>query len=464
MASNPRADSRWGGPRAALAAILALAATLRAVGIEYGLPFGNLLNPDEQSIVPRAWRMVHGGGLDPHWFDYPTLLMYVLAPFQAWQGAPSYLAARAVVLVAGVGAVAASWWLGRRAYGGAAGAVAAAAVAVEATHVGYSRMAVTDVPLTLAVAVALTLMVAGKLEWAALAVGIATGFKYPGVLLLVPLAVAGWGRWWRLAAAFAIAIFTFLATSPYVLVHPGQAVHESLAVQRLARKGWLGFEHDHVSPIAFVARLWSGLGPVLIVAALGLVLALIRRRRTDVLLASFVLVYFADLLTLHAHFDRYVLPLVPPLAALAGRVRYLTPVTLLLLVVPLTWSIRNDLRLTRTDTRVVAFRWIESHLPEDSTVAAESSTPALANFPVLPLALPGPGRPSDPNRSVARLRRRGVGYVIVTGAIADRVLAARSSYPREARFYAELREGAKRLYYVAGGHGLNGPWVAVYRL
>ena len=28
-----------------------------------------LLNPDEQNIVPRAWRMIHGGGLDPHWFD-----------------------------------------------------------------------------------------------------------------------------------------------------------------------------------------------------------------------------------------------------------------------------------------------------------------------------------------------------------------------------------------------------------
>ncbi len=464
MASSPRADSRWGGPRAALIAILAGAATLRAVGIEYGLPFGNLLNPDEQSIVPRAWRMVHGGGLDPHWFDYPTLLMYLLAPFQAWQGAPSFLTARIVVLLAGVGAVAASWWLGRRAYGGSAGAVAAAAVAVEATHVAYSRMAVTDVPLTLAVAVALTLMVARRLEWAALAVGIAAGFKYPGVLLLVPLVVAAWGRWWRLAGAAAIAVVTFLATSPYVLLHPAQAAHEALAVQRLARKGWLGFEHDHVSPVAFVARLWSGLGPVLLIAGAGLVLALVRRRRTDLVLASFVLVYFVDLLTLHAHFDRYVLPLVPPLAVLAGRIRYLAPVTLLLLVVPLTWSIRNDVRLTRTDTRVAAFRWIEAHVPEDSTIAAESSTAALQNFPVLPLALPGPGRPSDPNRSIASLRRQGVSYVLVTGAIADRVLAARRRYPREARFYGELRTDAKRLYYVADGHGLNGPWVAVYRL
>ena len=50
--------------------------------------------------------MVHGGGLDPHWFDYPSGLMYVLAPFQAWQHEPSYLAARLVVAAFGVGAVA----------------------------------------------------------------------------------------------------------------------------------------------------------------------------------------------------------------------------------------------------------------------------------------------------------------------------------------------------------------------
>src|SRR4051812_46125585 len=108
------------GAAAGLAAILVLAATLRLVGLEYGLPFG-LLNPDEQSIVPRAWRMVHGGGLDPHWFDYPTLVMYLIAPFQAWQSHPSYLAARAVVLVLAVGAGGAPLGAGRPAFGGGGG-------------------------------------------------------------------------------------------------------------------------------------------------------------------------------------------------------------------------------------------------------------------------------------------------------------------------------------------------------
>jgi hypothetical protein len=455
---------RWGGSWLALLAILAGATALRVPGLSYGLPYGTLLNPDEQSIVPRAWLMVHGGGPDPHWFDYPTLLLYLVSPFQAWQDRPSFLAARIVVLVLALGAVAASWWLGKRAYGSVAAAVAAAVVAVETTHVLYSHMAVTDVPLTLGVAAALALMISGRLELAGLAAGLATGAKYPGVFLAVPLVVAGYGRWRRLAVAGALAVVAFLASSPYVVVHPGQAAHEALRVQGLARAGWLGFEHDHVAAVAFPGRLWSGLGPVLLLAAAGLALALWRRNRADLVLASFVLLYFVDLLTLRAHFDRYVLPLVPPLGALAGRSRALAPVALLLLVVPLTSSIRKDVELTRTDTRIVAHDWIERHLPEDATIAADSSTAPLPNFPVLALALPGPGRPTDPNRSVARLRARGIRYVVVTGAVADRVLAARERYPREARFYERLRIAARRLYYVDSGHGLAGPWVAVYRI
>jgi 4-amino-4-deoxy-L-arabinose transferase-like glycosyltransferase len=462
---EPRwADTRWGGPPTALAAILVGAAALRAIGIQYGLPFGNLLNPDEQSIVPRAWKLVHGGGGDPHWFDYPSLLLYVNAPFQSWQSHPSFLTARIVGIVLALGSIAATWWLARRAYGVTAGAVAAAVTAVCTIHVAYSREAVTDVPLTLGVAATLALLVAGRIELAGIAAGIATGFKYPGVFLLVPMAVAAWRDRRRLAVAVVLMIVSFLASSPFVLVHPGQAWHESFRVQRLARDGWLGFEHDHSAPVAFADRLWHGLGPVLVVAGIGLVVALLRRSRTDLVLASFVVVYFADLITLRAHFDRYTLPLVPPLAALAGRFRPLAPVTLLLLVVPLTWTIRDDKRLTRTDTRVVAASWIEQHVPAGTRIAADPSTPALAGLDVLPLQLPGPGRPADPNRSVARLRRLGIRTVLVTGAVTDRVLAARDRYPAAAAFYDQLATQTTRVYYLTPGHGRSGPWVAVYRL
>ena len=144
-------------------------------------------------------------------------------------------------------------------------------------------------------------------------------------------------------------ICTFAAAAPYVLVDAGSTWSALRRIQAEHRRGWLGFEHDHWAGIAFLQRLWDGLGPALIVCGAGLVVALWRRRRADLILLAFVVVYFADLLTLRAHFDRYVLPLVPPLGVLAGRFRSLAPVALLLLVVPLTWSIRDTKRLTRTD-------------------------------------------------------------------------------------------------------------------
>jgi hypothetical protein len=326
--------------------------------------------------------------------------------------------------------------------------------------------------LTTLVTVSLALLVAGRLEWAGLAAGLAASAKYPGVLLALPLLLAGRREWRRLAVAAGLAALAFVLTSPFVVLHAGAAWDDASRVQRLAREGWLGFEDDHPTPLAFLDRLWESLGPFLLVAAAGLALALaalVSRRhgvssRADLVLAAFALVYFAQLLTLDAHFDRYVLPLVPVLGALGGRARPLVPVALVALAMPLWWSAAEARELTKRDTRLEAHEWIERNVPRDALVAADPSTPPLDPRPTLGLELPGPAFPTDPNRDLARLRSRGVDYVLVTGAVADRVRAAAERYPREARFYAELDAQARRVLSVRPGGRLAGPWVALYRL
>ena len=68
-------------------------------------------------------------------------------------------------------------------------------------------------------------------------------------------------------------------------------------------------------------------------------------------------------------------------------------------------------------------------------------------------------------RDLARLRREGVKWVIVSGDVTDRVLAARDRYPREAQFYDELQRSPKPAFVVLPAEpGLAGPWVRVYRL
>ena len=217
MQSPPQSEpeSRWGGPATILGLVLLGAAALRLVGLRYGLPDGGLLNPDEKLVVPRAWAITHGGGIDPHpFFDWPSLLLYVQAPFQAWQDAPSYFTARIVAVVIGLAGVASAWWLGERSYGVLAGGVAAVATAVAGVHVAYSRMAVTDVLLTTLVTVALGLLVTRRYELAGLVIGAATAAKWPGALVLVPLAVAAWGQWRRLAYAGGLALAGFVRREP----------------------------------------------------------------------------------------------------------------------------------------------------------------------------------------------------------------------------------------------------------
>ncbi len=453
-----------GAESIALVAILALAAVLRLVGVRYGLPFP-LLDPDEASIVPRAFAMVHAGHLDPGWYDYPSLLMALLAPAQAFASDPSYGAARVVAVAIGLLGVGATWWLGRRAYGAAAGLVGAAAVAVATTHVAYSRVAVTDVLLTLGITCAVALALEGHLEWAGLAVGLAASAKYPGALAAAPVVAAGFGSWRRLGRSALLAAAGFAATSPFVLVHAGAAWEDVRRVQRLAREGWLGFESDPVTPLAFADRLWDALGPFVVLAVAGIALAIVRRRRADLVLLSFVAAYWLYLMPLEAHFDRYVLPLVPVLAVLAGGIRIAAPLALALLVVPAVWSAREAADLTGTDTRLRADAWIAANVQRRERIAADTSTLPLAGRDVLRFQLPGPGRPFDPHRDTAVLRREGVRWVLVTGAVADRVLAARDRYPREARFYESLAAGGRVAFRaLPGDPGLSGPWVTVYRL
>ncbi len=166
-----------------------------------------------------------------------------------------------------------------------------------------------------------------------------------------------------------------------------------------------------------------------------------------------------------AHFDRYVLPLVPVLAVLAGSMRAGLPVALVALALPLAWTVADTRELTRTDTRLRADAWVAANVPRTDSIAADPSTLPLPGRDVVRLELPGPGRPSDPERDIERLRRDGVKWVIVSGAVTDRVLAAPDRYPREAVFYEQLGHGLRPAFAVSPDEpGLAGPWVRIYLL
>ena len=169
-----------------------------------------------------------------------------------------------------------------------------------------------------------------------------------------------------------------------------------------------------------------------------------------------MLVYLVDLLTIRAHFDRYVLPLVPPLAVLAGRQRTLAPLTLGLLIVPLVWAIGDDVRLTRTDTRVVA------HAGSSRTSRATRRSPpsprrrrSTATGSSASRCPARAGR-STPTATSPGSAREGVRYALVTGRgrrprarrprplPAGGALLRRTASPREAGLPCSSRARADR--------------------
>src|SRR5919112_2788963 len=108
--------------------ILALAAALRIWGLHFGLP-NIVTRPDENTIIGAAARFTINGTIDPDFFNYPTLYLYVIGALYAsactaaaavgrsgtvhacaaaWpiDWTPLFVTARAVTAFAGVGGVA----------------------------------------------------------------------------------------------------------------------------------------------------------------------------------------------------------------------------------------------------------------------------------------------------------------------------------------------------------------------
>jgi hypothetical protein len=143
---------------------------------------------------------------------------------------------------------------------------------------------------------------------------------------------------------------------------------------------------------------------------------------------------------------------------LAGRFVQFAPVTLLLLIVPVTWTVRDTEELTKRDTREVAAAVAYNRF---DPVALDASL--LPSF-LLSLRLPARWDEPDTRRDVGALRERGFRFVAVNGEVRERVLAARDVYPEDAAFYDALARNGRRAWRLEPGERFAGPEVEIFRL
>jgi hypothetical protein len=344
------------------AAILGL--VLRAVGLSYGLP--DHFHWDEPTIMNRAIGMA-GGDLNPHFFYYPTLLMYALLVANGglyavgrvlhWytstndfavsylvDSTASYLVGRAMVATAGALTVLLTFVVGRRFVSAPAGLIGALLLAVSPVHVANSHYATNDVVM------AFFAMLSYVFLWqvyargrtrdyvlAGVAIGLGVSTKYLPVVLLVSLALAHafrmrneTGTWravtrdlWLPVMAGAVAFAAFAVTSPYVLLDWRSAIRDYGAQAGLSSAAGCQNCGLNFGPYLTSTLGWSIGWAAYLLALVGLgSLALRRGERLyrGILLASFPIMLFLLVGSERQPWPRWLVPIAPFACIAAGGV------------------------------------------------------------------------------------------------------------------------------------------------
>jgi 4-amino-4-deoxy-L-arabinose transferase-like glycosyltransferase len=402
------ARSRW-AERAALAAILAVAAWLRFTGLSWGLRHPPHM--DERVFVESVFEMMRAGDLDHRYYEYPGLVFYLLWPLlrpllDAGPGPTAYLVARALVAVFGVAGCAALYPLGRRLHSAAAGLLAAALMAVSLVAVETAHMFRPDVVLQ--ALCALALLAFARLDGSSRAeavagalLGLALATKFSGLLLVPSYVAARWlapgPRWRRLLLGAVAAALTFALASPYAIVHARDFV-EGVQVQlRYHYEEQVRESVGYGAMLLEYAQVWvKGLG--LAGAALALVglEAAARQWRRWLPALLLVAVSFAVLATSDVRHERFLLaPLsVGCLLAGAGAARLaellrpglrapswaaLAALAAALTAMPLRASAWFAREMTEPLTRDLVLDWVAASVPGRARVVC--SVPQLGLDP-----------------------------------------------------------------------------------
>ncbi|RYX85464.1 phospholipid carrier-dependent glycosyltransferase [bacterium] len=349
-----------------LLGVFILALVVRCIGFGWGLPnagrWGSY-HPDESTRqIVGAVVSVLRDGLNPHFFNYPSLCVYAtsviftvmqvlgltdqtVVPQYPWPLVHDIIVAGRVFSVLCGALTAVCVWGMAREVGLRRGAILSGVlVALCPGLVQHSHFATVDVPATFFVAACLwaTLRAMNYPAqtkwwiWSAILAGLAAGTKYnAGLVIIAPLValvVAQKGEAkpakWLIPASIGLAALAFFVTTPYSLLSFSEfwgdadpkkesgfafelLVHPRLGSGDIFEGTGLGWIYHLTFNLPFVLT-W----PLLIAGLGGIVWAAKDRRQWPLL--AFALIYFLIIGGSNVRFMRYTFLLVPPLMVWAG--------------------------------------------------------------------------------------------------------------------------------------------------
>lgn len=490
-----------------LVAILAIAAVLRFWGLGSGLPFAP--GVDEPEVMNRAVIMMKTGDFNPHFFDYPSLYIYVqllAATVQFLLGATAgtwrslndvgaadfYFWGRAVTATLGVLTVLLVYLAGMR-WGTRHALFAATLMAVVPLHVRESHFVLTDVPVTFFVALTFVLTLrAGERErasafaWAGVAAGLAAATKYTGAIVFMLPLIGAWmtlgvkpSRTSGALAALGGFFGAYVVAAPYTILDlpaflNGYATLAGSYSGTQTVPGWeVAAKHLRTT------LSW----PATLAVVGGIIFGIVRAVRGPgrlrwTMAVTFPIVYFWFVSRQSLIFGRYLLPVLPFICVLAGaaivsgvsllrryeipralRTGLITGLTLLALLPPAINATGWNRNHARTSTIELAYRWITTHLPPAASIVIECKRFEL-----------------PPNRYavtvVRQLRERqyadylasGADYLVASSQCYGTYLEQPQNHPVEYAEYMRLFEQGREVQRFTPGENHPGPEIRVVRI
>jgi 4-amino-4-deoxy-L-arabinose transferase-like glycosyltransferase len=346
-------------PKILFVVVFLIALLFRLWGINYDLPY--IYHPDEPVALAILQTMLRTGDLNPHFFHWPSFLLYVnlaiyipyyllgklLGVFQSpgeildltqlamgvtyTSTSLTVLLGRLITVTFSLGSVLLTFLIGRQLSGKLwVGLIAAFMIAISPTNVGQSRFITPDTFATFFILASFLMSVLifqkggiGYYLLGGIFIGLAASSKYNGVLAVIPLLIAhflsrGWTglKDYKLVLSLGLTALFFLTATPFaVLDYPAFLVDLNFDRQHYAT-GHPGMEGATLQ--WYLNYLWQTTGPLYLLAALEILRGLYIRSKPLILLSSFPLLYFLFISRFIVRNERTILPLTPFLFLLAA--------------------------------------------------------------------------------------------------------------------------------------------------
>ena len=505
-----------------LLCLLFIAFVVRFKGVWFGYPLP--VHFDEPKLVETALCMIQTGDLNPHFFNYPTLNIYLQAILYQtirffltiFFGISSseipiiwyYIAGRTFNVLISVLTIFITYEIGRRLFSSLAGLFSAFFLTFSFLHVANSFLVTVDSSvvfwMSLSTLMAVLIYTEGKKTKYYLLCGIFAGLaissKYTAFVCVTPLLVADYAQsridkdWMGkgiIVGLFAIPI-AFLMTTPYAVLDFNTFMAHIKFEAGHYSSGHPGFESDVSTSfhlyLNYLISKGYGLFPT-IFAVVGFIWILGKAPWKAAIITIAPVLLYILVGQYKVFFPRNIVAIVPFLSLLSGvfvfevyewfvkktstlprssrpvvsiGMNFVLTVVLLGSVWTQVFSILNHIKaINLPDTRWVSIEWIEKNIPHGSHVGREHYTPPLEEYTRnFKNSYLGLFAVAKKPKEVEKLD-----YMIVSSGDYGRYLRQPDRYPKESNAYREFFETNELVQeFDPDEKNLGGPKIRIYKI